>query len=285
MLGFINIDKPSGMTSNAVVQKIKKRFKLKKIGHFGTLDPMASGVLPLAIGKATRLFEYSLEKKKAYTVVFEFGYSTDTLDSTGTILEENAIVPSLNDIKKIIPEMLGKQNQIPPLYSAKNVNGRRAYDLAREGIEFELKPKEITIYKLDFLEQVSESKFRFNVVCSSGTYIRAIGRDLASKLNTVATMTELKRTMAGEFDISNAISLDDCLSKESLDNMLLSPIDVFKSLGRIDVDMYTFAKLKNGIKVEYDGIMKDSFVLCEGNIVGIAKKNDNILKLDTYLGD
>lgn len=285
MLGFLNIDKPSGMTSNAVVQKVKKKFKLKKIGHFGTLDPMASGVLPLAIGKATRLFEYSLEKKKAYTVVYEFGYSTDTLDSTGTILEEGAAIPTLDSIMAILPEMLGKQNQIPPMYSAKNVNGRRAYDLAREGIEFELKPKEITIHKFDFIEQVSESKFRFNVVCSSGTYIRALGRDLGVKLGTFATMTELKRTMAGDFNMNNAISLDDCLALDSIDSALIEPTKVFTALGTLKIDKEFYSKLKNGIKVDYTPITKDSFVICENKIVGIAKKNDKILKLDTYLDD
>ena len=285
MLGFLNIDKPSGMTSNAVVQKVKKKFKIKKIGHFGTLDPMASGVLPLAIGKATRLFDYSLEKKKAYIVVFEFGYLTDTLDSTGTILEEGGSIPTLEDINSVIPSMLGKQDQIPPMYSAKNVNGRRAYDLAREGIEFELKPKEITIYKLELLEQVSETKFRFNVVCSSGTYIRAIGRDLGSKLGTIATMTELRRTIAGDFDLTNIVKLDDCLSLESIDSVLLNPIKVFSALGTIEITNDIYAKLKNGIKVEYSPITKDSFVVCENRLVGIAKKNDNILKLDTYLDD
>lgn len=285
MLGFLNIDKPSGMTSNAVVQKVKKKFKIKKIGHFGTLDPMASGVLPLAIGKATRLFDYSLEKKKSYTVVFEFGYLTDTLDSTGTILEEGGLIPTLDDINVIIPSMLGKQDQMPPMYSAKNVNGRRAYDLAREGIEFELKPKEITIHKLDLLEQVSDSKFRFNVVCSSGTYIRAIGRDLASKLGTIATMTELRRTMAGDFDLTNIISLDDCLALDSIDDALLEPTKVFSALDTIEITSDIYAKLKNGIKVEYAPIVKDSFVICDNKLVGIAKKNDKIIKLDTYLDD
>ncbi len=285
MLGFLNINKPSGMTSNAVVQKVKKKFKIKKIGHFGTLDPMASGVLPLAIGKATRLFDYSLEKKKAYSVVYEFGYLTDTLDSTGTIIEEGGVIPTLDSIMSILPQMLGKQDQIPPMYSAKNVNGRRAYDLAREGIEFELKPKEIIIHKLDFVEQLSVTKFRFNVVCSSGTYIRAIGRDLGAKLGTLATMTELTRTMAGDFNMTNATSLDDCLALDSIDSVLLEPTKVFTALDTLEIGREIYSKLKNGIKVDYSPITKDSFVICDNKIVGIAKKNDKILKLDTYLDD
>jgi len=284
MLGFLNINKPSGMTSNTVVQQLKKRFKIKKIGHFGTLDPLASGVLPIAIGKATRLFEYSLEKRKAYTVVFDFGYSTDTLDVTGTILQEGGYIPTKSEIESVVSSMLGKQAQIPPLYSAKNVNGRRAYDLAREGVEFELSPKEITIYKFNLVEQVSETKFKFDVECSSGTYIRAIGRDLASKLNTVATMSSLVRTMAGEFNMLSAIPLDDALEK-NIEDILLSPLDVFKYFGKIEITEDMFNKLKNGIKIEYDKISKDSFVICNDRVVGIVKKNDDCLRLDTYLDE
>lgn len=285
MLGFLNINKPSGMTSNAVVQRVKKRFKLDKIGHFGTLDPMASGVLPLAIGKATRLFEYSLSKKKGYIATFKFGEITDTLDATGSILSSTDTIPSKADILAILPSFIGEQSQMPPQYSAKNVNGRRAYDLAREGIEFELKPKEICIYKFDMIEELGSNEFSFYIECSSGTYIRAIGRDLAEKLGSLATMTSLNRVMAGEFNIDNAIDLDKCLECDNIDKILLAPQDIFKFLGKIDIDAIEYSKLRNGIRLTYGSIPKDSFVTCDGVLVGIAKKDDKILKLDTFLGE
>lgn len=158
MIGFINIYKPNGMTSNAVVQKIKKHFHINKIGHMGTLDPMAEGLLPIAIGKATRLFDYMLDKKKTYNVIFEFGYETNTLDITGEKTASNACDITSENIKSVCEEMIGKQMQMPPKFSAKNVNGARAYDLARRGIEFELKPKEIEIYQFDLLSRIDQNK-------------------------------------------------------------------------------------------------------------------------------
>ncbi len=283
MIGFLNVNKPSGMTSNFVVQKLKRKFKPSKIGHFGTLDPMASGVLPIAIGKATRLFDYSLNKKKGYIATFDFGYLTDTLDITGSITNEGGKVPTREDIISILDSMVGRQDQIPPIYSAKNIDGRRAYDLAREGIEFELKPKEITVYKLELLEQVSDTKFKFNIECSSGTYIRAIGRDMASRLGTMATMSELIRTKAGDFDLSSAIDLDTLLSADNILDYLISPLDAFKKLGKINIDKDIYNKLKNGIEVKYLGEYDDSFVYHEDKLMGIVKKNKDRLKLDIYL--
>ena len=164
MLGFLNIYKPSGITSNAVVQKIKKRFHIDKIGHMGTLDPLACGILPIAVGKATRLFDYSLDKKKRYTAIFDFGYTTDTLDIEGVKTNESQVVPNIEQIKLAMTKLIGEMDQIPPLYSAKVVNGRRAYDLAREGVAFELKPKKITIYNIDLIEQISEYQYKFDIL-------------------------------------------------------------------------------------------------------------------------
>lgn len=284
MLGFINVIKPSGMTSNAVVQKVKKRFGIKKIGHFGTLDPMASGILPLAIGKATRLFEYSLEKTKGYIATFEFGYLTDTLDAEGIVTHSNGEMPTEDEIRAILPDLLGDQDQIPPNYSAKNVDGKRAYDLARAGVEFELKPKRITISKLELISKISSSKYVFNIECSSGTYIRSIARDLGDKLGTYATMTALNRTMAGNFVTTNAIELDELLKKDSLEGILLKPNEIFKTFGKIEITKDEYTKLKNGIKL-FRAVEKDSFVYFNGSIVGIAKSNEKLLKLDTYLDD
>ncbi len=284
MLGFLNVNKPSGITSNAVVQKVKKRFHIKKIGHFGTLDPMASGVLPLAIGKATRLFDYSLKKDKGYIATFEFGYLTDTLDATGKVIDTTDVIPNIDAIRHATQAMLGVQAQIPPNYSAKNIDGKRAYDLARTGVEFELQPKEITIHKFELIKQLNEKTFVFNIECSSGTYIRSIARDLGQSLDSMATMTALERTKAGSFDLSTTIDLDKLLDMENIDSVLISPDKVFKSLDTIVVTSSDFEKLKNGIKLDRV-VLKDSFVKCDGRIVGVAFKNENKLKLDIFLDE
>lgn len=284
MLGFLNVNKPAGITSNAVVQKIKKKFHINKIGHFGTLDPMASGVLPLAIGKATRLFEYSLQKKKGYIATFEFGYLTDTLDATGKTIDTTQLIPCVDDIVLVASSMVGAQDQIPPNYSAKNIDGKRAYDLARMGIEFELQPKKITIYKFDLLKQINPTTFVFNIECSSGTYIRSVGRDLGAKLGSLVTMTALERTMAGSFDTSTAIGLNELLDMSSIDEALISPDDVFKTLDIICVNQGEFNRLRNGIKIDRI-VPKDSFVKCDGRLVGVAFKSDRKLKLDIFLDE
>lgn len=284
MIGFLNIYKPSGMTSFSVVNKIKRKFNIKKIGHMGTLDPMACGVLPIAIGKATRLFDYALQKDKVYRVIFQFGYTTDTLDKDGIVTISDCKIPTKEDVCNKIKQMIGKCNQIPPNFSAKKINGQRAYDLARTGIEFELKPKEIEIYSFEFLNQVDESSFEFIIKCSSGTYIRSIGRDLASMLDTHACMTFLERVESGVFIKDNAIMLDDILNSE-IDKHLISPLQVFENFDRINIDENTYKDLLNGKTLTFDGIKKDTFVLFNSKLIGVAKANDKYLKLSTYLGD
>ena len=152
MQGFINIYKPSGKTSNQVVVEVKKKFNINKVGHMGTLDPMAEGVLPIAIGKATRMFDYFLSKLKSYRLKMKFGISTDTLDITGNVLSTSDYMPTLNDIKKVLPTLVGNIKQTPPLYSAKNVNGVRAYKLARAGKTVELKSCDVYIKSIDIVE-------------------------------------------------------------------------------------------------------------------------------------
>ena len=216
MLGFINVYKPSLMTSNAVLAKIKRQYGIKKIGHMGTLDPLAEGVLPIAIGNATRMFDYFLNKQKTYIATFEFGYETDTLDSQGEKIAETNVLPTKDEVLNVLSGFMGKQLQMPPKYSAKNVNGKRAYDLARAGVDFELNPKEIEIFNINLLEN-NGNTFVFEITCSSGTYIRSIGRDLGYKLNSLATMTKLIRTKSGKsfsLKFQIVISRDDCNTKD-----------------------------------------------------------------------
>lgn len=283
MIGFINVYKPSNITSNAVVQKIKKQFNIKKIGHMGTLDPLACGLLPIAVGKATRLFDYFLQKKKIYNVIFDFGYETDTLDITGQVINATNVIPNEIELINAVNLMIGKQLQMPPKYSAKNINGKRAYDLARNGINFELKPNEIEIFEFDLIEKISETKYKFKIVCSSGTYIRAIGRDLAKYLNTFATMSFLERVEMGYFDIENSIKLDDLLQLESIDDVLISALKVFSHFDSINIDDATYKDLVDGKVVERTGIKNNTFVINNSIIVGVATPRENQLKIDTFL--
>ena len=283
MLGFLNIYKPSGITSNKVVQKIKKKFHIEKIGHMGTLDPLACGVLPIAVGKATRLFDYSLEKKKRYIAIFDFGYTTDTLDIEGIKTNECSILPTLEQIKSAISKLIGDIDQIPPLYSAKVVNGRRAYDLAREGVEFELKPKKITIYDIQIIEQISEYQYKFDIECSSGTYIRAIARDIAELCGTYGCMSFLERTQTGVFKKESAIILDDLLDKDSCEEYLISPNNAFDNFDTYIVDDKTKIDLLNGKRPKINAFNKPTFILNNNELLGIARINSNELILDTFL--
>lgn len=203
--GFINVDKPSGIVSSAVVNKIKW-LSGAPCGHMGTLDPLASGVLPVGIGNAARLFDYFLEKQKTYIAEFTFGVDSDTLDSTGNLVC-GGHVPNEKQIEEILPTFFGDIMQMPPKYSAKNVNGRRGYELARAGIEFELQPKKVHIYGMKLLGKVEDKAdtFRLEISCGGGTYIRSLARDIAEGLGTKAVMSALRRTQSGVFTLENSI--------------------------------------------------------------------------------
>lgn len=217
--GFVNVDKPSGMTSSAVVNRVKWLTGLP-CGHMGTLDPLASGVLPVGVGNATRLFEYFLNKQKEYVAEFTFGVTSDTLDSTGELIPGGA-VPAAEEIASVLPRFVGKLSQIPPRYSAKNINGRRGYDLARAGVDFELPPKEVTVYSFELLGAAEKADtFRFKIRCGGGTYIRSLARDVAEALGTKAVMSALRRTQSGCFEIGNAIAFE-ALNEDTIARAIL----------------------------------------------------------------
>lgn len=208
MIGFYNILKPTGVSSGFVVNKIK-RITNEKVGHLGTLDPSASGVLSIAVGKATKFFDYFLNKDKEYVALAKFGVLTNTLDSDGEILKREDVKVSLEDIKKVLPSLCGKVEQIPPIFSSKNVNGERAYDLARQGKQVVLEPKKVQIYSIKAEKLTQNNLFRIKIHCSSGTYVRSIIRDIAEKIGTVATTVCIIRTCSGKFEISDSITLDE----------------------------------------------------------------------------
>ena len=209
MNGVINVYKESGMTSFDVVRKIKKIAGTGKVGHTGTLDPMATGVLPICIGKATKLVDYIMGDYKVYRAEMKLGLKSDTLDSEGTILSERNITCNKEDIEKEFQKFIGEIIQVPPMYSALKVNGKRLYELAREGKEVHREGRKITIYYID-IESIEIPYVRFKVKCSKGTYIRTLIDDIGEGLGTGAIMTSLERVESGDaFNISNAYTLDE----------------------------------------------------------------------------
>ncbi len=203
--GWLNVYKPAGVGSTDVVNKLKWLLKPKKIGHAGTLDPFAEGVLPIAIGEATKLIRFAQEARKTYIFTLKFGEATDTYDNTGEIIEKSDKIPLKPEIQRVLEGFKGKIKQIPPKYSAVKINGKRAYDLAREGVEFEIKEREVEVYNLELLEQISEKEFKLLAKVSKGTYIRTLGVDIALSLGSVGHLTYLKRDCVGNFEANKAI--------------------------------------------------------------------------------
>lgn len=284
MTGFINFYKPSGMSSAISLVKIKKLLgKSVKCGHMGTLDPLASGVLPVAIGKATRLFDYLLDKVKVYEAEFTFGYETDTLDLGGKIINEGGRVPEISEVKAAAERQVGKIAQIPPAYSAKNVNGKRSYELARKGIAVELKPKTVEILSIIVSESEKVGAFNFKITCKGGTYIRSICRDIAKNLQTYATMTKLVRVKSGGFDINSSISVDE-LTSENLKDHLILPETVL-DFKRAEILSEEYKDLLDGKQIDFDG--ESGLYVCMYNKVmaGIMLAEDKKAKMKTYIGE
>lgn len=212
--GILNILKPPGMTSHDVVSLVRKTLHTKKVGHAGTLDPDAAGVLPIFVGKATRLIEYATEAPKTYRVHMQFGVQTDTGDDSGNIIKKSEIYFLDEElITKVLQEFQGEQEQIPPMYSAIKHDGKKLYELARSGVEVERKPRKIFIEAIRLLAKNEQGLF-LEVICSKGTYIRTLVEDIAQKLDMCATMTFLLRMQVGVFNIQEAISLEIFLEKQ-----------------------------------------------------------------------
>ena len=208
--GWVILDKDSGLFSRTAGGKIARMIGTKKFGHIGTLDPMASGVLPIAIGDATKMIPFVEEispNVKEYLFSLQFGFETDTLDITGREIARNDIVPSESDVLGVLPKLIGKISQVPPQYSAVHVDGKRAYDAARQGRAVEIPPRDVEIYELEFLG-IRGKSWHFRVRCSRGTYVRSIARDIAKLCGTIATVDMIRRTQSGGFDIKSAVKLD-----------------------------------------------------------------------------
>ena len=245
MDGIIIIDKPKGYTSREIVDIVGKNYKTRKVGHTGTLDPLATGVLVICIGKATKIVELITSYDKEYIATFKFGVLTDSLDSEGNIISDNKIILSEEDVKKALRELTGTYTQEVPIYSAVRVNGKKLYEYAREGIEVELPKHEVKVSSLELLNIFEEDGHTIiNVKChvSKGTYIRSLGNDIAKKLNTNAIMTDLRRTKQGDFLLEEAIMLDAL----NQDTKLISIKDCLSDYKTVKADKNLEEEIKNG---------------------------------------
>lgn len=279
MTGFINVNKACGVSSAREVAIIKK-FTGMPCGHMGTLDPMASGVLPIAVGNASRLFDYMLDKRKKYVAEFRFGVDSDTLDITGCVTENAGFVPEYAQIKDVLGKFVGDIFQVPPKYSAKNIAGRRGYELAREGVEFELEPKLVKIYSIDILGQDGDV-FQFEIECGGGTYIRSLARDIAKRLGTCAVMSALQRVSSGVFTVDNSVCTHS-LNKENIESYIIPTDSIlpFESIFPNDSESF---KLFNGLPVpslKADGVYK---IYKNGSFYGLAEVKQSLLKVRTKL--
>ncbi len=226
IFGFLNIYKPKGMTSHDVISRLRKITKIKQIGHTGTLDPFAEGVLPVCIGKSTRLIEY-LEEDKEYLATIQFGQETDTYDLEGTILKTYDKKISKKDLKNSLRSFEGEIEQVPPIYSAIKVDGKKLYEYARKGLEVEIKPRRVFISRIeliDFDENAQNAKVL--IACSKGTYIRSIAYDLGRTLECGAYLTGLVRTQSGQFNLKNSVALDELHDVSDIISNIINPLDV-----------------------------------------------------------
>ena len=246
--GMINVYKEKGFTSHDVVAKLRGICKQKKIGHTGTLDPDAVGVLPVCLGCATRLCDMLTEKDKEYVAVLRLGVTTDTQDITGKVLAEKEVTESVEKVREVISSFEGEQLQIPPMYSALKVNGKKLYELAREGKEIERKARPIVVHEIEILSE-NMPEFTIRVKCSKGTYIRTICHDIGQKLSCGGAMVSLKRTKVGNFGIEDSYTLsriEDMAKEGRLCEILLPVEKVFEKLPEIRVKEETMKALLNG---------------------------------------
>lgn len=217
--GILIIDKPTGWTSMDVCAKLRGILREKRIGHAGTLDPMATGVLPVFVGRATKAVQFAENGRKEYRAVLKLGTVTDTQDTTGTVLETHPVTVGADEVRAALEHFTGKLLQLPPMYSALKVNGQKLYDLARQGKTVERKPRAITVYEMELLEQSAPDEFTLRVVCSKGTYIRTLCHDLGEYLGCGGCMAALRRTRSGSFSVENARRIGE-LTRADRDTLL-----------------------------------------------------------------
>lgn len=261
--GIINIYKEKGYTSFDIVAILRKKLKIKKIGHTGTLDPQAEGVLPVCIGKATKAVDYLVNKQKTYKAAMKLGIKTDTQDHTGNIIEVSEAKHTNDEILKVINSFIGAYNQIPPMFSALKVNGKRLYELAREGKTIERKPRNIMIYDIKDIKIEDDIVF-LRVICSKGTYIRTLCHDIGEKLGCGAHMISLIREKTGNFDIQNSLKIDEIdklIKDDRIKEKIIHVEQVFIEFPKVYVKSAFNKPLYNGNKLEEDFLIDTNLEL------------------------
>lgn len=298
MNGILNVLKPTEMTSHDVVSILRRLLQTKKIGHTGTLDPMAVGVLPICIGRGTKVVEHLTADQKTYRCALKFGSSTDTQDRWGQVLETSERLPDESAVREALKGFIGEIDQIPPMFSALKVDGQKLVDLARQGKVIERKPRKQTIHKLNVI-RFTEDGLWMDVTCSKGTYIRTICHDLGEVLGCYAHMTHLIRMESGVFKIEDALTLEEIASFvdagviETRIHGLDAPFQLYESC---HISKFALAKILNGIKIDLSGFIKDKSetdclyrLYCENDFIGIgrfdATEQKMLLEKRLYSGD
>lgn len=283
MQGIINLYKPKGISSFGAVAAVRKLTGIKKVGHTGTLDPMASGILPICIGSGTKFSDYIMAGEKTYIADLKLGITTDTYDMEGKVLSSAEVNAGIDEIANVILSFIGVQNQLPPMFSAIKKDGIKLYDLARQGIEIERELRKIEIFNIEILD-ISLPYVKLSVNCSKGTYIRSLCKDIGEKIGCGGIMSSLERTENGFFKIEDSINLQD-LNKDNI-NDYIRPIDsALINYPPLDFDTKYKKLLLNGVSIDNDNLINQLIdkevyrVYIEGSFIGLGKKELNYFKM------
>lgn len=282
MDGIIVINKPKNCTSHDIVRKAKKILN-EKVGHTGTLDPNATGVLPLLVGKGTQISKYLINHDKKYEAVLKLGEKTDTADIEGKVIETKQVQPSnlkKENVEKVLKSLIGKQEQVPPMYSAIKVNGKKLYEYARQGQKIEIQPRLIEIYDLELIK-IEEQEITYKVHCSKGTYIRTLCEQIAEKLQTVGYMKELKRTQVGEFAIENSATIEEL--ENNKEKYFITIEKYFEQYPQIQLNTKKLQLFLNGVQLTHeleDGIYR---IYSDEKFIGIGTVKNKLLKRDIII--
>ena len=287
MQGILIVDKPTGWTSFDVIAKMRGVLGTRKLGHSGTLDPMATGVLPVFCGGASKAVDLQLDHTKTYEAVLRFGERTDTGDITGTVLETAPVTVGENELKAVLPRFVGPQMQTPPMYSAVKVDGKRLYELARQGIEVERKARPIEILSIEYGGRVGENDYALTVHCSKGTYIRTLLEDIAAALGQKATMAALRRTTAGVYGLADAHTIEQIQAAkdagpQALAALMLPVETVFAPLPLLTVEPRVEKHLYNGCPTSRYPAADGRYRVrnADGEFLGLARIEGGVLRVE-----
>lgn len=287
MQGILIINKPQGFTSQDVVSKVKKILNIKKAGHTGTLDPLATGVLPVLLGNYTKLSKYLIEHDKIYRAKVKLGEKKDTGDSEGNTIESQEVdISKLSEenVRKVLESFLGKQKQIPPVYSAIKVNGKKLYEYAREGIEVKVEPRDIEIFDIKLLN-INNLEIEFEVKCSKGTYIRTLCEDIAQRLETIGYMSSLNRILVDKFSIDDSIDFETLeKTKDNIEDKLITMEQVFSNLNKLKLTDRKMELFFNGVMLTYN-LNDGAYNIYDfnDNYIGLGIVKNNLLKRDIII--